>query len=230
MSLEHREANPSLHYYALQASDHDYYVILSTVPDAESCKGLGIRGDYGRHSPLLDLLEMWCCLMFQTLPEKYLREYLPKDIPTQENRGLNLHLPLHPSGSDLPEIRDILAESPDPLHQAYYTWKSTKFSTPSRSGLLSPPATRSKPAQGRFRSESSKQPSPSSPSMTRSRTTFDGESQVSILVKASNIDRSGHGKRKRDADSISDGEDLIGLPTKRTLTFENAAKLMDNSH
>jgi len=250
MNFRHREQEKTLHYYALQHSDHDYYVILSYVPDAETCSGLGIRGDRGKDSLLLDLLETWCCLMFQTLPEKYLREFLPQDIPIQANKGLNLQLPLRNSnnfGSSWPDTRNILAESPDPLHQAFYSWQSLKFhhdktallehhksgleickrldgisnrgSTPSRPNLLSPPSTRTKPALSRLESEASKQPWPSTPSMTKSCTTSGGESRGSKLadIEGSNIDRSEHRKRKRDDDSFTEGEDLTRLSVNRKL-------------
>jgi hypothetical protein len=257
MDFRYREKNPSLHYYALQRSKSDYFVTLSHVPDADTCERLGIQGDRGKDSYLfLDLLETWCCLMFQTLPEKYLNDFLPHDMPRQGNRGLNLQLPLRnlrKSGFDWPEIRDIWNESSDPLHEEYYSWRSLKFhystkevaehrergleickkldgmtSTPLRLTMPSPPATGSNPAYGRLQSEASKQPLSSTPSRTRSSTTSGGNSRGSILVDTgvSKIDRSGHRKRKRNAHSLSGGENLTGRSTIRNLEsyFKNAAK------
>jgi len=257
MDFRHWEENPSLHNYALRRSESDYYVILSFVPDARTCHRLGIRGDCGKDAPLLDLLETWCCLMFQTLPERYLREFLPQGIPIQTNNGLNLQLPLRSSDSfrsDGPEIRNILAESPDPLHQAFYSWQSLKFnhnkkdvldhhergleickrldgiSTPSPPTFLSPPTTGSNLAQDRRQLEASKQPSPSTPSMTRSTAPSRGESRGSILAdtEASKTDSSAHRKRKRDDDPFTESKDLTELPTKRQLGFDGAVKPKDD--
>lgn len=255
MDFRHREEKMTLHYYALQRSNHDYYVILSYVPDAETCLDRGIRGDAGKVSRLLDLLEMWCCLMFQTLPEKYLREFLPDDMLIQPNKGLNLQLPLRNSddfSSPWREIRCILAESPDLLHQEYYSWQSLRFHhdknelrehhkrgldickkhdgisnrspTPSRPNLLSPPSTTSKITPGRLESEASKQLCPSTPSMTKSTTISGGGSRYSTLADrvGSNMGSSGDRKRNRDDNSFTEDEDLRGPPVNRKLFQEHS--------
>jgi hypothetical protein len=193
MSFRSRRDTPSLHYYALQRSQRDYYVTLSYVPDANSCQLLGIQ-----HSNLfLDLLETWCCLMFCTLSKKYLEEFLPKDIqiPKKTYENLNLKLPLQESGSNWYEIRDILLESPDSLCQDYYFDRVLKHhhktpelieyrklgleickkldritipgSTPSRPTWPSPPASAFKPAERRLQPEAAKQIRPSTPSSTK---------------------------------------------------------------
>jgi hypothetical protein len=263
MDFRHWEEKLSLHYYALRRSESDYYVILSYVPDARTCHRLGIRGDCGNDTPLLDLLETWCCLMFQTLPEKYLREFLPPDISIQTNNGLNLQLPLRSSDSfrpGWPEIRNILVESPDPLHQVFYSWQSLNFnhntkkvlehhkrgleickeldgisnrtSTPSPATFLSPPTTGSNLTQDRRQLEASKQPSPSTPSMTRSTAPSRGESRGSMLAdnEASKTDRSAHRKRKRDDDPFTESKDLTKLPTKRQVDFMGAVKPKDDPY
>ena len=125
MSFRSRRDSPSLHYYALQRSKRDYFVILSYVPDTKSCQLLGIQ----QSNLFLDLLETWCCLMFGTLSKKYLEEFLPKDIqiPRKSYENLNLKLPLQESGSNWYEIRDILLESPDSLYQDYYFDRVLKY-------------------------------------------------------------------------------------------------------
>jgi hypothetical protein len=195
MSFRYRRNKPSLHYYALQRSEKDYYVTLSYVPDTNSCKFLGIQ-----HPGLfLDLLETWCCLMLGALPKKYLEEFFPKDIqiPNKTYENLNLKLPLQESGLNWPEIRDILLESSDPLYHGWYFdeaqryhqrkqeligyWKSgpeicknldritIPGSTASLPSLPSPPSSTFKPALRRFQPEAAKQIQPSTPSSTKSK-------------------------------------------------------------
>jgi hypothetical protein len=193
MSFRSRRDKPSLHYYALQRSQRDYYVTLSYVPDTNSCRLLGIQ-----HSNLfLDLLETWCCLMFGTLSKKYLEEFLPKDIqiPKKTYENLNLKLPLQESGPNWYEIRDILLESPDSLRQDYYFDQALKYhhktpeliehrkrgleickkldgitipgSTPSRPTLPSPPPSTFRLAKRRLQPEAAKQIRPGTPLSTK---------------------------------------------------------------
>ena len=119
MNFRHRRKEPSLHYYAIDHSIDDYYVTLAYIPDPEGHKHLGVS------SPILfrNLLEMWCCLMFRTLSNIHLNEFLPPDINIRdrETEHLNLQVPLeHDRPYDWAKTRDALRDSPDPLRRKYY--------------------------------------------------------------------------------------------------------------
>lgn len=258
MSSEKRQKEPSsLHYYALKHSTSDYYITLSYIPDANTCHGLGIRGDLENDSHLfLDLLETWCCLLFQALPKKYLEEFLPQDIPIHNPacRGLNIHLPLHGPALSNPgwhKIREIVRESSDRLYEDYLYDQALKFhsnnqqlvkhreaglqicesldgipnnsSTPSRTTLPSPLSTKSKPVKYRPQSEAAKQVQPSTPCYPKSgRATnlpLDDASPYSkpADVGASNTDTSEQKKRKRDGDSLTEGDRLTKNRVNRIL-------------
>ncbi|OCL11756.1 hypothetical protein AOQ84DRAFT_437478 [Glonium stellatum] len=119
MDFRHRKEHPSLHYYALNHSDDDYYVTLAYVPKREPFGDPELSSD-----PLfLNLLEMWCCLMFRTLSKRYLIEFLPPDseIKDRETEHLNIRLPLEQNTPpDWPMIQDVLRNSPDPLYKKYH--------------------------------------------------------------------------------------------------------------
>jgi hypothetical protein len=196
MSFRYRRDNPSLHYFALQRSQEDYYVTLSYVPDSGGCKYLGIQ----RSDLFLDLLEMWCCLMFRTLAKKYLEEFLPEDIQLRKetHENLNLDLPLQGYSRNWNKIRDILVESTDSLFQGYYLDEAQKYhrntpelvkhqelgletckkldgipilgSTHLRSTLLSPPTSATKPAERRLQLQTSKEIRPNTPVSMTSKT------------------------------------------------------------
>jgi hypothetical protein len=58
----------------------DQFVILAEIPSARlKDEDLQLR---------LNLLEMWCLVLFQTLQTKYLEEYLPHTSPPTRT-GLN---------------------------------------------------------------------------------------------------------------------------------------------
>ncbi|KAF1986583.1 hypothetical protein K402DRAFT_393653 [Aulographum hederae CBS 113979] len=85
--FRYRRDNPSLHTYAMQRSARDSFVVLAKVtqPPAE----LSSRPDL-----LMNLLEMWCCLLFRTLQTATLRRYLPDEVLGESNVGLNVGIPL----------------------------------------------------------------------------------------------------------------------------------------
>jgi hypothetical protein len=73
---------------------------------------------------LLNLLEMWCCLVFQTLTRNALHKYLPPaKLAPYAGMHLNVALPLHQSTRG-EKVNDIfhgdLYHSQDPHVQKYY--------------------------------------------------------------------------------------------------------------
>ena len=71
---------------------------------------------------LLNLMEMWCCLLFRTLPQPLLAEYLPPGsmVPVGPPDGLNMSSPLD-QGLPLTEREWVdMSETQDPLLQGYY--------------------------------------------------------------------------------------------------------------
>lgn len=76
------------------------------------------------HPLFLNLMEMWCCLMLQTLTRNALQVYLPNGVVCPNAGGhLNVALPLHQSIRGQ-TVRDKLSldiyHSPDPSIRAYY--------------------------------------------------------------------------------------------------------------
>lgn len=113
---KYRLKNSSLHYFLWDHNPwdevEDTFVFLSILKD-------------GMDPLLLNLLEMWCCLVLQTLPRKSLIAYLPKAM-VSPNAGmhLNIALPLHQSSiCDDVDTCEILGNyhSDDPLTQQYYS-------------------------------------------------------------------------------------------------------------
>ncbi|CBX92863.1 hypothetical protein LEMA_P055690.1 [Plenodomus lingam JN3] len=120
LNFRYRRDNPSLHYHALQGSVYNAFGIVAVVP-----RGIKGMDDVGL---MLNLLEMWVCLIFRTLPEQVLEEWLPGHPDVGKGRkegkegvfgGLNVACPLDSgsrerewvdmSGSDDPLVRDYLS-------------------------------------------------------------------------------------------------------------------------
>jgi hypothetical protein len=70
----------------------------------------------------LNVLEMWCCLLFRSLPPQILAEYLPDEALSGQKKtvsvGLNIANPLDHGGKEAFDWVD-LSESDDPLVLEY---------------------------------------------------------------------------------------------------------------
>jgi hypothetical protein len=116
LNFRYRRDNPSLHYHAIHKSIFNVLGILAIVPP----NSIGNHALPGMDCPdlLLNLLEMWMCLVFRCLPQQTLNTWLPQDVGRSSNFGaLNIASPLD-SGSDEREWVD-LSQWNDPLVQEY---------------------------------------------------------------------------------------------------------------
>lgn len=121
LNFRYRRDNPSLHYHALQNSIYNAFGTLATLPPSGS-------NQPGMDSPdlLLNVLEMWMCLAFRTLPQQTLDHWLEglegikkghKEGKEGEFGGLNIASPLD-QGDTAREWVDC-SESDDPLVLQY---------------------------------------------------------------------------------------------------------------
>lgn len=118
--FRYRRDNPSLHYYAHDRSVHDRFVILANLDDnprTTTASELRI---------VLNLLEMWCCLLFRCLPVQTLERWLQdEDFYDVSFDGpvltLNVASPLD-MGDSLASSKafELLKESNDDLARQYY--------------------------------------------------------------------------------------------------------------
>lgn len=100
-SFRYRRDNPSLHYYAMQQSIFDSFTVLATLPSPGS-KGYKSLPGMDQPELVLNVLEMWCCLLFRTLPRQTLEAWLPEHLckanklyrGAVEGSGLNIAPPL----------------------------------------------------------------------------------------------------------------------------------------
>jgi hypothetical protein len=124
LNFRYRRDNPSLHYHALQHSVYNAIGPLAILPSSN----MGNHTLPGMDSPdlLLNLIEMWMCLVFRTLPTQTLEVWLPDDGTINKSRregkegefgGLNIATPLD-HGEKEREWLD-LSESDDPLIREY---------------------------------------------------------------------------------------------------------------
>jgi hypothetical protein len=94
------------------------FVLLAEIPVSQEVPVPGL---------LLNVLEMWCCLIFRTLTKKNLEKYLPEDLSIPRSRmHLNVALPLHQelaSQDGAVTRKKSFAElfhAADPMIQQYY--------------------------------------------------------------------------------------------------------------
>ncbi|KAF2034962.1 hypothetical protein EK21DRAFT_55297 [Setomelanomma holmii] len=124
LNFRFRRDNPSLHYHAMQQSVYNAIGLVAVLPSPN----MGNHALPGMDSPdlLLNILEMWTCLIFRTLPTQTLEEWLPSDGTINTSRrmglegefgGLNIASPLD-HGEKQREWLD-LSDSPDPLIRDY---------------------------------------------------------------------------------------------------------------
>ncbi|KAF2761594.1 hypothetical protein EJ05DRAFT_496500 [Pseudovirgaria hyperparasitica] len=115
MYFRWRRDHPSLHCHALEDSSYDTYIIIAVIPNPQAYTASDL-------SLLLNLLEMWCCLLFQTLPKGLLREYLPGEtaVAARDFEHLNVALPLDQGDTGVYHDVEELANSHDRLVRSYY--------------------------------------------------------------------------------------------------------------
>ncbi|KAF1911893.1 hypothetical protein BDU57DRAFT_523985 [Ampelomyces quisqualis] len=124
LNFRHRRDHPSLHYHAMQHSIYNAIGLVAQVPSPN----MGNHMLPGMDCPdlLMNVLEMWMCLCFRTLPIQTLEAWLPDDGEMQKGRkrglegefgGLNVACPLD-QGEKQREWLD-LSDAEDPLIRDY---------------------------------------------------------------------------------------------------------------
>jgi hypothetical protein len=124
LNFRYRRDNHSLHYHAMQQSVYNSIGIIAFLPSSN----MGGNALPGMDCPdlLLNLIEMWMCLVFRALPSQILRAWLPdggtvakiaKEGKEGEYGGLNIASPLD-HGEKEREWLD-LSETEDPLVRDY---------------------------------------------------------------------------------------------------------------
>ena len=110
---DYRKLNPSLHYYIMDTEGMSHqFVYLCGYTETEV------------PSMILNLLEMWCCLILQTLQEASLKNYLPESaISPGGGRHLNVALPLYQNSgqgdSDNATLGNLIFHTHDRAAQAH---------------------------------------------------------------------------------------------------------------
>lgn len=115
-NFRYRRDNPSYHTYAMQNSRWDYFVILAVLPP-----GLGAAGfTQQEQGLLLNILCMWCTLLFCTLQPSTTAEWQGEWKNRRPWTGLNLACPLdHGVPGQYVNWRHALSESEDLLARSY---------------------------------------------------------------------------------------------------------------
>lgn len=109
---KYRAKFPSVHYDALTCSSHEDVYILAIVPDNER----DAKSEHFQNT--LNVMEMLCCLLFQTLSTNMLVEFLPQNMIFPVTvQPINIASPLDHSttnryGSAIYQLRD----STGPIH------------------------------------------------------------------------------------------------------------------
>jgi len=136
MYFRWRRDHASLHYFAVQQSSYDIFSILAEIPNppapsksssstAPTTGGVLLTPTsnyWDRIDLVLNILEMWTCLLFRSLPKASLVAYLPpgSPVPTGPPESLNVALPLD-QGVEMSE-RDVvdLRTVKDPLLREWF--------------------------------------------------------------------------------------------------------------
>jgi hypothetical protein len=122
LNFRYRRDNPSLHYHAIQNSIYNAIGALAILPSPN----MGNHSLPGMDAPdlLLNVMEMWMCLVFRSLPPQVLEKWMPDGVDKGRKEGkegvfggLNVRSPLD-QGENKPEWVD-LSESDDPLVREY---------------------------------------------------------------------------------------------------------------
>ena len=133
LNFRYRRDHPSLHYYALEWSVYNVFGVCAVLPpsSSSSSSSSSLVAGMERSGLVMNVLEMWMCLVFRSLPSDTLEEWLPDDELVDKGRraakegvvgGLNVATPLDQgvgikdmpfvdlSGEVDPVIRDYLRE------------------------------------------------------------------------------------------------------------------------
>ncbi|OAG14060.1 hypothetical protein CC77DRAFT_1026124 [Alternaria alternata] len=134
LNFRYRRDHFSLHYYALEWSVYNVFGVCAVFPPAPSSSfssSSSLVVGMERSDLVMNVLEMWMCLVFRSLPSDTLQEWLPDDELVDKGRktakegvvgGLNVATPLDQgvevkdmpfvdlSGELDPVIRDYLRE------------------------------------------------------------------------------------------------------------------------
>lgn len=120
---EYRAKNPSLHYFVWDRGNEnkmyeveEEFIFLSATDRVDPL--------------LLNLLEMWCCLMLQTLTKNALAKYLPANmVAPYAGTHLNIAIPLHQAPySVMVDTQDpSMYHTSDPMVAQYYTSLRRRF-------------------------------------------------------------------------------------------------------
>ncbi|PSN72817.1 hypothetical protein BS50DRAFT_481680 [Corynespora cassiicola Philippines] len=118
LNFRYRRDNPSLHYHAMLYSIYNVFSILAILPppnkENQSLPGMDCP------DLLLNVLEMWMCLIFRTLPDETLEKWFPEHVKveTPGRAGmLNIATPIDQGGraKEWPDLKMV----DDPLVQEY---------------------------------------------------------------------------------------------------------------
>ncbi|KAF2447966.1 hypothetical protein P171DRAFT_408576 [Karstenula rhodostoma CBS 690.94] len=91
--FRYRRDNPSLHYHALHKSDDNAYGTLIVLPSASM--GNHRLPGMDNEALLLDVMEMWMCLVFRCLQGETVSTWLPEDVGGAGKLGaLNVWCPV----------------------------------------------------------------------------------------------------------------------------------------
>lgn len=91
--FRYRRDNPSLHYHALQKSEDNAYGTLIVLPSA--AMGNHALPGMDKEGLLLDVMEMWMCLLFRCLQGETLANWLPGSVEREGRFGaLNVWAPV----------------------------------------------------------------------------------------------------------------------------------------
>ena len=131
LNFRYRRDHPSLHYYALEWSAYNVFGVCAVLPPSSFSSSSSLVAGMERSDLVMNVLEMWMCLVFRSLPSDTLEEWLPDDELVDKGRkmakegvvgGLNVATPLDQgvevkdmpfvdlSGEVDPVIRDYLRE------------------------------------------------------------------------------------------------------------------------
>lgn len=124
MNPRYRERNPSLHYEAMENMEWDAWVVLATArPGDRIQSAFDLR---------LNVAEMFAAVLFQSLPHKLLRRYLPAQIALGPEVHLNVASPLGGKVSTAIALAGLMNSS-DPVHKRYLEKrKQRKLARPAR--------------------------------------------------------------------------------------------------